>query len=297
MIKRAFLFISVFLLLLLASCEKNEIQRPSETASGKTAVLFSSLAEIWLEAGGSVDITVGEAVERGFAPKGTPLVDSGAGKQINTELLLSYKPTLVIASADIPAQEQTAELLRKNGIQVMLLSVESADEYLSALDKMTDITGKKEIYRDTVTSFEKELADILSDKELHAVKGKSYIFIRAGSTSASVKTKSSKEHFAAAMLSEMGLVNISDSAPIPTLSEESIISADPDFIFISLMGDKESAEINIKNILSDIPYSSLSSVKNGKAFILPDELFHFKPCRRWCESYNYLKNIIVGEEK
>ena len=43
------------------------------------AVLFSSFAEVWTLAGGNVDITVGESVERGFADEKSVLVDSGAG--------------------------------------------------------------------------------------------------------------------------------------------------------------------------------------------------------------------------
>ncbi len=62
----------------------------------KVAVLFSSLADVWQTAGGEVAITVGESVERGFVPEGTPLVDGGAGKTINQELLLSYEPDFVI---------------------------------------------------------------------------------------------------------------------------------------------------------------------------------------------------------
>ena len=41
----------------------------------KTAVLFSSLAECWIEAGGEVYVTVGESVERGLVKEETELVD------------------------------------------------------------------------------------------------------------------------------------------------------------------------------------------------------------------------------
>jgi iron complex transport system substrate-binding protein len=71
----------------------------------KVAVLFSSFADIWVTAGGSVDVTVGESVERGFAPSDVILVDSGAGKSIDTELLIASKPDFVICSADVPAQQ------------------------------------------------------------------------------------------------------------------------------------------------------------------------------------------------
>ena len=47
------------------------------------AVLLSSLADVWVTAGGEVDITVGETLEQGFAADTAVLVDSGAGKTID----------------------------------------------------------------------------------------------------------------------------------------------------------------------------------------------------------------------
>ena len=43
------------------------------------------------------------------------MVDDGAGKTINQELLLSYEPDFVICSADLEEQVKTAEFLRKQG--------------------------------------------------------------------------------------------------------------------------------------------------------------------------------------
>ena len=82
----------------------------------KVAVLFSSYAEMWILAGGEVKITVGESIERGFAPEGTPLVDAGAGKTVDREALLAAEPDLVIASADIAAQAELAAYLDTVGI-------------------------------------------------------------------------------------------------------------------------------------------------------------------------------------
>ena len=78
----------------------------------RVAVLLSSYAEVWQLAVGTVAVTVGESIERGFAPEGTPLVDAGAGKTIDLELLLAAQPDFVIASADIPAQVDACHLLR-----------------------------------------------------------------------------------------------------------------------------------------------------------------------------------------
>ena len=64
----------------------------------KVAVLLSSLADLWITAGGEVDITVGESVERGFARENVILVDAGAGKTIDLEGLIAAKPDFVLYS-------------------------------------------------------------------------------------------------------------------------------------------------------------------------------------------------------
>ena len=110
------------------------------------AVLFSSYAEIWNLAGGTVSVTVGESVERGFAPLETPLVDDGAGKTIDMELLLAAQPDFVIGSADIDAQVEACGLLRQAGIPAALFRVDTFSDYLSMLKLCTQITGDAQAY-------------------------------------------------------------------------------------------------------------------------------------------------------
>ena len=86
-------------------------QRPQ-----KVAVLLSSHAEVWQLAGGTVSVTVGEAVKRGFAGEDTPLVDDGAGLKIDAEHLVACEPDFVIASADLSAQAEVCERLNGMGI-------------------------------------------------------------------------------------------------------------------------------------------------------------------------------------
>ncbi len=289
--RKILLFLLILINVFILSCEKSGID--TEKEQNKTAVLFSSLAEVWLKAGGDIDITVGETVERGFAAEGTPLVDSGAGKSINIELLLSYKPTLVICSSDIPAQRDAADILQKNGIKVLSLRIESASDYLDALKAMTDITGKTSVYEDEKTALENHIESILSKDEINAIKGRKILFLRAGSTASSTKSKSSDEHFAAAMLCELGCSNIADSAPSSGLGIEAILESSPEYIFISLMGNEEAARANVQALLAEETWSSLDAVKEGNVYILPKDLFHFKPCTRWGEAYEYLAQILT----
>ncbi len=259
-----------------------------------TAVLFSSLAEIWLEAGGRIGITVGEAVERGFAPEDTPLVDDGAGKNINLELLISLEPDLVICSADIPAQAEVAKVLEEAGIPTLLCRVESFAEYLAVLETMTQITGCTDVYEEGL-ALQTEIDEILFS--LRSLPAKEILFVRAGSTASSTKAKLAEDHFACAMLEEMGCLNIAADAPVllDGLSMEAILLADPDHIFFSLMGSEETALANVSALLAGEAWGRLTAVQQGNVTVLPKELFHYKPCSRWADAYRYLADVLTQD--
>lgn len=284
----------LLLCLFLTSCGSGHTASAGQTDTPETvAVLFSSLAEIWLDAGGEIDITVGETVERGFAPDGTVLVDEGAGKTVNLELLISLCPDLVIVSADIPAQAEAVPILEKAGIDTLVCRVESFGDYLTTLEEMTKITGNTAAL-ETGKAMQKEIDGILADTVKDAPR---ILFMRAGSTSSSTKAKLPEDHFACAMLEELGCDNIASDAPVllDGLSMEEILLEDPDYIFFSLMGKEESALAHVHSLLTGETWGQLTAVREGRAVILPKDLFHFKPCGRWAEAYRYLAGILNGE--
>ena len=258
----------------------------------KVAVLFSSFAEVWTLAGGDVDVTVGESIERGFVSDDTTLVDAGAGKTIDIEALIASSPDFVICSADIEAQLSAAEILKESEIPVACFRTETFDEYLNMLDICTKITNRRDLYAKNGTDVKARI-----DKLLASFDNKEYkniLFIRAGSSSSSTKAKTSSQHFAASMLSELGLHNIADDAPIllDGLSIEEIITRNPDFIFISTMGNEAAAQKNMDELLTSPEWQSLDAVRDGRYVYLPKSLFHFKPNSRWDEAYEFLIDFV-----
>lgn len=265
----------------------------------RVAVLFSSFAELWQLAGGTVAVTVGESVERGFVPEGTPLVDDGAGKKIDLERLLIEEPDFVICSGDIAAQAETAKTLMELDIPAAQFVIESFSDFLDVLKICTDITGDETAFERYGAAQKQEIDTILTE---NSFEGIDILFIRAGSSARSVKAKTSEDHFAAEMLKELGTYNIADDSLLAdavvsdTLSIEYILQEDPDYIFFTAMGDEEASRSFVQEMLQEDTWKSLTAVKAGHYTFLEKELFHFKPNGRWAEAYKTLADLLNAIE-
>lgn len=265
----------------------------------KVAVLFSSFADVWKTAGGTVSITVGESVERGIAGADALLVDAGAGKTIDTEQLIAAQPDFVIASADLAAQAEVAKLLNGNGIPCAVFHVESFDDYLAMLKVCTDITGDKQAYTTYGTEVQARIAAV---KEAAAGKmaqagRKDILFVRAGSSYSATKAKTAQDNFVCAMLQELGTYNIAEKAPVllDGLSFEEVLSSNPDYIFIATMGKEAAARTYMDSVLEGADWQHLDAVKNGQYAYLPKDLFQYKPNAKWDEAYSVLANLLYPD--
>lgn len=258
-----------------------------QKAPERVAVLLSSFADIWCLAGGEVAVTVGESVERGICREDVTLVDEGAGKSINTEVLIASAPDLVILSADIPAQVKAAVLCREAGIPVAEMRVECFAEYLAMLKICTDLTGRSDLYEQYGTAQKTQIDALIANKPLD---GSKILFVRAGTSARSVKPKSSEDHFAAAMLKELGAINIADGTPLLAdgLSMEYILAENPDHIYFTAMGDEQGSRAFVEQMLKSPEWQALTAVKNGNYTFLRKENFHFKPNQSWASAYAYL---------
>lgn len=261
----------------------------------KVAVLFSSYAEMWILAGGEVKITVGESIERGFAPEGTPLVDAGAGKTVDREALLAAEPDLVIASADIAAQAELAAYLDTVGIPCALFRVDCFADYEKAMTHLCAITGRADLFEQNVASVGAEIENLLAKVDKTAAPR--ILFVRCGSSYSSTKAKVASENFVCKMLEELGAVNIADAAPELSdgLALEAILDADPEVIFFSTMGNEQKSRAYMDSVLAGEAWQTLSAVREGRYVYLDKNLFQFKPNAKWSEAYKFLAEYLYGE--
>lgn len=311
------LFCLFFCLILLAGCSTKPAETIPSTASGsfpyhftddtgteitltsrpqKVAVLLSSLTDLWITAGGKVDITVGETVERGIADQSVLLVDSGAGKTINLELLMAAQPDFVLYSSDIAGQLECADTLNAAGIPAAGFAIESFEDYLKVLKIATDILDTPNRYNTYGEAVQKRIEELI-DLAQAQPEQPDILFVRAGSTAKVTKAKTAFNHFVCAMLDELGTSNIADKAPIllDGLSTEEILLSDPDFIFYTTMGSASAAVSYMESLISDPVWQSMTAVKSGKVYALPKDLFQYKPNARWAEAYEYLISLLYGD--
>ncbi len=262
----------------------------------KVAVLLSSLADLWITAGGKIDVTVGESVERGIVSNEVTLVDDGAGKTVNTEILIASKPDFVIYSSDIAGQIECAEILKNAGITAAGFNIESFSDYIRVLKISTDILCEPKRYEKYGIKLQEEISHMLSIVKKQS-QNIDLLFVRAGSSAKVTKAKTATNNFVCAMLKELGTYNIAEKASIllDGISTEEVLVLNPDFIFYTTMGSESAAVSYMDSLVSDPIWQNLDAVKSDRVYCLPKELFQYKPNSRWAEAYKYLINLLYGD--
>lgn len=259
----------------------------------RVVALIGSFGEVWLNAGGSlIGITSDAVEERTFElPEGIAAV--GSVHEPNLELVLALEPDFVILSADLTAHQQLAQTLEQAGVPYGLFHMEFFDDYLQLLENFTDLTGRKDLYEQNGLDVKARIDDILAAAG-DRFAGQTVLFVRAYSTSSKAK---GEDVMAGAMLRDFGLENIVSrhESLLDTLSMEAIIAEDPDYIFVTTMGSDAAALDYFSETYENNPaWAGLSAVKNGRFFLLPKDLFHYKPNARWADSYQYLLELLEG---
>ena len=266
-----------------------ELEQPPK----RVAALLGSYAETWLLAGGEVVAVTQDAYdERGLElPEDT--VNLGANQQPDLEALFAAEPDLVLLTPDLDGQMGLKDSLAAAGIPAAWFKVETFDDYLNMLKICTDLTGRSDLYQ-------KNGLDIQSgiDAAIASVpegEGPTVLLLRAYSSGVRAKNSDS---IAGAMLKDLGAVNIADSNSglLEDLQMESILAADPEFIFVTTMGASQEAALKSLDELlhSDPAWQTLTAVKEGRVEVLPKDLFHYKPTARWGESYQMLAELMYG---
>ena len=262
----------------------------------RVAALIGSFADVWCLAGGkdTLAAAAGDTWTQFDLDLPETVADLGAVKSPSIETLLAADPDFVIGSVNTAADIELMELMDELGIPAACFEVTSFDDYLEMLGICTRITGDAEAYRlhGEAVREQVEAARARADGSSPTV-----LYIRA--TGSSCKVKGSEGSVLGEMLADLGCENIADSETglLESLSLETIVAADPDYIFAVLQGEMEGAQTMLKGTLLDNPaWEGLTAVKEGRFYLMDQQLYNLKPNARWGEAYEGLADILYPEE-
>jgi iron complex transport system substrate-binding protein len=260
----------------------------------RVVALGSSLADLWLCAGGELIATTSDIAERDLGWDLTGVEEVGGAVHINTELILAEEPDLVIMSPTIPTHARFAEALRGADIPFVQTEADSFAEYLTALLRFTELTGRADMYESNGLAQRARIDALLAKAPRD--RRPTYLLLRASSSD--VKAIAG-DHVVCTIAEELGAVGAagSENGVFKELSLEGVAALDPDYIFAVVLGsDEDAAMLALERALTGSPlWGSLTAIRDGRFAVLPKELFHFKPNRRWGEAYEELGKILYPD--
>lgn len=298
MLKKGFIALLCALLLsqsALAVSFTDAVGREVEVeAPQRVIALFGSYGEIWRQAGGALLATTQDILER--RPDET-VQNIGSYSSPSMETLFALEPDWVILSSATKSHFEIANVLEEAGVLYAFFDVLSWEEYMAALDVMTQITGRRELYEAQVETVQKPIEEATARAEAWNGFGQTTaLLLRASSTK--VHAKGSEDTVAGQILRDMGFVNLADGDSVlsENLSMESILLADPDWIFVTTMGlDSEAAMATLRATLLDNPaWNTLTAVREGRYVVLDPLLFHYRPNERWAKAYDEIVSLMYG---
>ena len=274
--------------------DSNGSQITLDTSAPRVVATYGSFAEAWLLAGGELCGVTQDALEQRNLGLPEDIAVVGTVKEPNAEEIIALEPDLVLLASDITTQADIRDVLENAGLACAFFQVDTFADYAFMMEQLCAITGREDLYEENVTQVGQQIEEAQANAALSSTRP-NVLLIRAFSTGIKAKTD---DELAGAILKDLGAHNIADDHPsmLEDLSLEEVIAADPDYIFVTTMGDEQKALDYLNGLIQQNPaWSELSAVKEDRYIVLPKDLFHYKPNNRWGESYQYLGEILYPE--
>lgn len=274
--------------------DSNGSQITLDTSAPRVVAAYGSFAEAWLLAGGELCGVTQDALEQRDLGLPEDIAVVGTVKEPNAEEIIALEPDLVLLASDITAQADIRDVLENAGLACAFFQVDTFADYAFMMEQLCAITGREDLYEENVTQVGQQIEEAQANAALSSTRP-NVLLIRAFSTGIKAKTD---DELAGAILKDLGAHNIADDHPsmLEDLSLEEVIAADPDYIFVTTMGDEQKALDYLNGLIQQNPaWSELSAVKEDRYVVLPKDLFHYKPNNRWGESYQYLGEILYPQ--
>jgi iron complex transport system substrate-binding protein len=218
---------------------------------------------------------------------------------VSLEKLIALEPDLVVVSSTVSSQMEMEDVLAENGIE--FAPVDASTSPYSNFDKnvylFSQILGTEDIYETEIKEITEAVDEIiLKTKKSEKTPSAIVLFSSSKYVKCELPTSLTGE-----MLDYLGVENIVADAQIEgstkvDFSLERLIERDPDYIFVTTMGDVEECRARVEeDIESNEAWNSLTAVKEGRVYYLPKDLYLYKPNARYPEAFKGLAEIVYPE--
>lgn len=265
----------------------------SLSSDARVVSCYGSFSDAWLLSGGRLVGVTDDAVEEQIISADTVSI-VGTVKHIDLEQVAALSPDYVILSADLTAHLSLRDALIAAKIPHGYFRMDTFSDYKAMMKQFCAVNGREDLYQKNVSDVEDRIQEIL--RKIPEGTQETALLLRVYSTGMKAK---SDDNLAGVILKELGLKNIVDEIPslLEDLSVEKILTSDPDYIFALAMGEEKAAEEYLRqNVENNPAWAGISAIQRNRCYLLPKELFHYKPNERWAESYEYLAKIVYPQQ-
>ncbi|RAN97745.1 ABC transporter substrate-binding protein [Micromonospora noduli] len=247
----------------------------------KIVVLSPTATEMLFAIGAGPQVTAVD--DQSNYPADVPKTDLSAF-QPNAEAIAGKNPDLVVLSDD---RNKIVEQLGKLKIPVYQTpAATTLDDSYRQITELGTLTGHADQATDVASRMKDDIAKLVKDLPQRAEKLTYFHELGPELYSATSKT------FIGSLYSQAGLTNIADPADAdgksfgyPQLSQEFIVKADPDFVFLA---DAKCCQQNADTVKARSGWAGLTAVKNNQVVALDDDV-----ASRWGPRVVDLLRVII----
>lgn len=298
---RKIFYLTLLLALFLTGCGPASIASGEKTLTddlGRSVVLNGtpqriismapSVTEILYAVGASGQV-VGRDQFSDYPAEAANVMDIGSTYEaLNTELIVSLKPDLILA-AEINTPEQV-QALENLGLTVYYLkNPVTIEEMYEDMGFLAQLTGHESEATAAIEALKKRVAAV--DEKIMPLSSRFSVFYEVDGTDPAKPFTAGKGTFITLLIERAGGHNIaSDVDGYPQLSLEQVVAADPAFI---ILGDAKFGTTP-ESIAQRPGWANLSAVKNGKVFPFDDDLVS-RPGPRMVDGLEELAKLLRPE--
>lgn len=260
------------------------------------AVLYGSLASLWVEAGGKAQMVIGgensvalyqEQLGRDITQdEGVTIVsETSSGQNWDTEKIIAARPDLIVCSMSMKGWETISGPALATDTPIIGIQYDTVQDYLKWFKVFCNLNGQPELWDEIANATAEKMVDIVL--KVPEVENPPRVLILRETLKAYGNDCQTGQ-----LVWEMGGVNVVEKDPVDgmtgaiELSMEEIYALNPDIILIPQTAGEGSTIAKMEALLGEDPvWNALEAVKNGRVYYLEKGLFHNKPNQYYRDAY------------